>query len=340
MNSCFRCQRLIPNDQICLDHCNKPFCFETCLQDHALMYLLHGDSPILKVKKEDSNLFINKLELDKEDHPLKYIGEFRNTLENPEFYTFDHFEFMKIGNKKQTLGCGAFGDVFLAKHKEENKKYAIKIMNKDQLRQNQVNSTFMKREINIHSKLDHPYIIRLKNFHEDEEDFYMFLEYAKNGTLYSKIRKMKNGFSEETAFKYFIQTCSAIYFLHKNKLAHRDLKPENLLLDDSNNIKLADFGWCDYFDLDSHFYDICGTYEYMAPEIVKEQPYTQLVDNWSLGVLLYELLHGKSPFFVDNIKDENKKTDMLFKKILKLDYKINSNITQNCKNLIECKYFK
>lgn len=283
---------------------------------------------------------INYVDKDRtEKHSMTTQGEFRDTLENKEFYSLDNFEFMMICNKRQSLGSGAFGEVFLARHVIENKKYAIKIMNKEKLLKNEVNMRFVNREIDIHSKLDHPYIIGLKNYHEDSENFYLIMDYAKNGTLYSKIRKMKNGFSEETAFKYFIQTCSSIYFLHKYKLAHRDLKPENLLLDDSNNIKLSDFGWCDYFSLDSNFYDICGTYEYMAPEIVKEQPYTELVDNWSLGVLLYELLHGKSPFFVDGLYDNQKATKKLFSKILTNDYRINEALSNPCKNLIQGKFY-
>ena len=346
-NQCLRCKKYISKDQICVDHCNKPYCVDTCLRFHAMSYLLFEKKvSSIKTDEKSDELELSKnkisdiLNIDKgSHHPLTTKGQFRSHLENTEFYTFEHFEFMKIGTKRQSLGCGAFGDVFLAKHKEENKKYAIKVMSKEQLKLNQVTTSFIKREIDIHSKLDHPYIIALKNFHEDEDDFYMFLDYAKNGTLYSKLRKMKNGFSEETAFKYFIQTCSAIYFLHSNSLAHRDLKPENLLLDESNNIKLADFGWCDYYNADSKFYDICGTYEYMAPEIVNEVPYTQLVDIWALGVLLYELLHGKSPFFVEGLYDDNKNTDKLFKKILNLDYQIGNNISLNCKSLIQCKFF-
>ena len=104
---------------------------------------------------------------------------------------------------------------------------------------------------------------------------------------------------EKTAFGYFIQTVSAIQFLHSLDLVHRDLKPENLLIDECNNVKLCDFGWCVKLD-DQPRNTFCGTYEYMAPEVVKEDPYSKAIDVWSLGVLLYEILHGYSPFRVYN----------------------------------------
>lgn len=108
---------------------------------------------------------------------------------------------------------------------------------------------------------------------------------------------------ERTAFKYFIQTAAAIYFLHSKELVHRDIKPENLLLDDKNNIKLCDFGWCVQIYDDEPRNTFCGTYEYMAPEVINEDYYDKSIDLWSLGILLYELLHGYSPFRVSQLSD-------------------------------------
>jgi len=122
------------------------------------------------------------------------------------------------------------------------------------------------------------------------------LEYASSGTLFNLIKKKKN-LDEKTAFHYFIQTSAADIFLHENNLVHRDLKPENILIDENNNIKLCDFGWCVELSMGNRV-TFCGTYEYMAPEIIKEKPYNQGIDIWSLGILLYELIHGYSPFRV------------------------------------------
>ena len=121
---------------------------------------------------------------------------------------------------------------------------------------------------------------------------------------------MRNGFSEDSAFKFFVQTCSAVHFLQRNNLVHRDLKPENLLLDENNNIKLSDFGWCDD-DLNLSN-QTCGTYEYMAPEIIMNKNYNKKVDNWALGVLLYELLHGQTPFHLQDLYKDKSKVKLIF----------------------------
>jgi len=122
------------------------------------------------------------------------------------------------------------------------------------------------------------------------------MDYAPNGTLSSLI-KNSNGLDERNAFKYFIQISSAVSFLHENNLVHRDIKPENILLDENFNVKLCDFGWCAELSQGNRL-TFCGTYEYMAPELIDEMPYNNSIDVWALGVLLFELTQGFSPFSV------------------------------------------
>jgi serine/threonine protein kinase len=120
------------------------------------------------------------------------------------------------------------------------------------------------------------------------------MEYAENGNLYRQMQR-QGKFTEKESFNIFIQSALGIDFLHHNKTIHRDLKPENLLIDANKKIKLCDFGWSAMSN-DQYRTTFCGTIDYMAPEIVNSNAYTYAIDIWSLGILLYELLHGRPPY--------------------------------------------
>jgi len=158
------------------------------------------------------------------------------------------------------------------------------------------------------------------------------MDYASKGTLYHAIR-LNNGLDELSSFKYFIQVVSAVHFLHENNLIHRDLKPENILINENDEIKLCDFGWCVELKV-GHRVTFCGTFEYMAPEQIKELPYNHAVDIWSLGVLLYELTHGYSPFRAHQ-DDNHDEYTQIFKNILKNNLIIEANISFECADLIK-----
>ena len=159
------------------------------------------------------------------------------------------------------------------------------------------------------------------------------MDYATNHSVFNLIKK-KNGMSEIEAFKYFIDTASAVNFLHENNLVHRDLKPENLLIDENGKVKLCDFGWC--VELNNGTRNtFCGTFEYMAPEIINESPYDGSIDVWSLGVLLYELIHGYSPFRAKKIKNKDQEYMEIFRNIVDLNFKIEKDISVDCIDLIK-----
>ena len=301
--------------------CQKKTCSSRCLNAH--MASDHQEQHQRQIRASITrSIFIKK-------------GEIIKQIIDDPYYDLKNFEFVRgKTNKVISIGAGSFGQVYLAKHNKDGKLYAIKYIKKEKVISAQQSLDIIYREILLQRSFVHDNIVRLYHFVEDKEKFFMIMEYMQGGTLFSLIRKHK-GFEEKEAFKYFIQVCSAIYFLHENGYAHRDLKPENLLLDDKGNLKLCDFGWC--VDVSSgERATFCGTYEYMAPEIVKEIPYDQSIDIWSLGVLLYELIHGYSPFrAVEDKKGDN--YEEIFKNIVKHKYVIEKDISKNCEDLIASK---
>lgn len=132
---------------------------------------------------------------------------------------------------------------------------------------------------------------------------------------------------EKLVAKIYIQVCQAVKFLHDNSIIHRDIKPENILLDENLNAKLCDFGWSAEAKIDETRLTFCGTYEYMAPEIFENEEYNGSVDIWSLGILLYEMLHGQSPFVGNSVFK-------IFKNILKEDIKFKRDVDPNAADII------
>ena len=251
--------------------CLLPFCSQLCLISH--ISLTH-----------------------KENH-FKMKGAIipqSSLYQSNSYYNIENFEKVKINNKDKILGHGAFGSVYLVRHKKNNTYYAMKKIKKENLN-NVIDDSIIHRELNIHIMLSHDNICKLYAYREDKDNFYMILEYECNGTLFEEIQRCKGKLSEDKAYYYFIQICHAVLFLHNNDIIHRDIKPENCLLDINKTIKLCDFGWTTRVTKKMRT-TFCGTFEYMAPEIIKEHPYSKSVDIWSLGIILYEMLHGFSPF--------------------------------------------
>ncbi|CAD8161745.1 unnamed protein product [Paramecium octaurelia] len=213
-----------------------------------------------------------------------------------------------IKDNKMELGKGSYGCVKLVKDKQNGQMYAMKVMNKKQIFE-YCSVENLKREIKIQRRLQHPHITKLFHYFEDKENVFLILELAENGSLFSYIRKRRR-LPENEAFVYFFQTCLGIDYLHKKNIIHRDLKPENLLLDKQGNIKVCDFGWSAETTQNGVRRTFCGTLDYMAPEMLTNQPYSFTLDIWCLGILLFELIHGFAPF---KGRTENEKCNNIIK---------------------------
>ena len=250
-------------------------------------------------------------------------------------YTIDNFEYVTDYSKEAiTIGRGGYGKLYLARNKKDNKEYAIKYVSKKKMKSLGVEPSIIKREIDIHIRITHPRIIKLYSYLEDRHNFYLAMEYAPKGNLYQLIQQ-KKGMCENEAFYYFIQVASAIHFLHINGYAHRDIKPENILIDKNGGIKLCDFGWCVNVAKGERI-TFCGTYEYMAPEMINDEFYDMGIDLWSLGVLLYEMIHGYSPFRAHYfVKDAKSAMTEIFINIKNNNYTINKDISDECIDLID-----
>ena len=324
MEKCPECKKSIETIKLLkCKFCEKNFCSLKCLIHHAFIHLGNNET--------SSNL-VNSLKRKQSENLTEhyYFLTSGNFNEKPKYdpkYDFKNFSKVIEDFFPRQLGSGSFGRVYLVSHNETKEEFALKVINKRKLLQMYGKLDIIYNEINIHSKLEHENIIRLYNVYEDSENINMIMEYAKNGNLYELISKEKNGLSESKAFNYFIQIVNAVYYLHQNNIIHRDIKPENILIDKNNKLKLCDFGWAKELTLENRS-TFCGTVEYMAPEIVGSENYDCGVDIWSLGILMYELLFGHSPF-----KGKNTKSIILNIKNHELTYE--KPISNSCKDLIK-----
>jgi len=205
----------------------------------------------------------------------------------PKTWTMDDFD---IGRE---LGRGKFGFVFLGRERRTKFIVAIKVLFKSQFSKSNIEHQ-LRREIEIQAHLRHPNILRLYGYFYDATRVHLIMEFSKQGELY-KILQEAGRFDERTTAKYITSLASALDYMHKKGVIHRDLKPENILVDGDGNLKIADFGWSVHAPRGRRT-TLCGTLDYLPPEMVNGVAHDKSVDLWSLGILLYEFLVGMPPF--------------------------------------------
>lgn len=226
----------------------------------------------------------------------------------------------------KVIGKGSFGKVMLVKKHGEEKIYAMKVLEKENIiRRNQVEHT--RTERNILGVVKHPFIVQMKYAFQTTKKLYFVLEYCPGGELFFHLGRAGR-FSEGRARFYTAQIVLALEYLHQQGVIYRDLKPENVLLDDLGNIKLTDFGLSKTGINDNvSATSFCGTPEYLAPEILTRSGHGWAADWWSLGALVYEMLTGMPPFY-------SRSRERLFTKILKCNPRIPSSLSAEAQNFI------
>jgi tRNA A-37 threonylcarbamoyl transferase component Bud32 len=239
---------------------------------------------------------------------------------DPSEWNIDRFE---IG---MPLSRGKFGHVLLVRERVSKYLFVLKMMFKSQLKKNPKYLRNFRREIEIHSKLNHENIVKMHGWFTDKKRLFIILEYCPEGELFSFLQEQKGKwFPEPIVSDYIRQMINALIYLHSKNIIHRDIKPENILVD-NGTLKLADFGWSIHTP-NKRRKTFWGTLDYLPPEMLRNDEYDESVDIWSIGVLTYELWSGYAPF-------QDKDTTGVYKKIGSTSYKMFKHFSEEVKDFI------
>lgn len=229
------------------------------------------------------------------------------------------------------LGRGGFATVYCAKCRNTGRDVAIKKINKSEITAGGLISR-VRQEVTIHSQLSHPAILKLYTFFEDQQFVYLVLELCTKGELQKHLKNLRRVLAENEAREYLSQIVSGMLYLHSQSIMHRDLTLSNILLDNHGRIKIADFGLATQLRRpDDRHTTMCGTPNYISPEVVTRSSHGLESDVWSLGCMLFIMLVGHPPF------DSKGAKESIFTNVVIGDYKVPSYVSVNARNLIsEC----
>ncbi|KAI8103635.1 hypothetical protein M9435_004970 [Picochlorum sp. BPE23] len=226
----------------------------------------------------------------------------------------------------KTLGHGAFGKVYLVRCRHNNMKYALKCIKKEKVIASKL-TEHVVREKQVMEHLQSPFLVSLAASFQDRRHLYMLMRLAEGGELFNYLSNRSSSLSENEAKFYAGCVVMGLDYLHERGVSWRDLKPENILLDISGYAVLTDFGFAKMIPTGSKSFTMCGTPEYLAPEMILQSGHNHAVDWWSLGILIFEMVAGKPPFC-----DEDRVT--MFKSITNISYRMPSHFSWELQNLI------
>ncbi|XP_077442763.1 serine/threonine-protein kinase Sgk1 isoform X2 [Stigmatopora argus] len=232
------------------------------------------------------------------------------------------FHFLKV------IGKGSFGKVLLARHRSDERFYAVKVLQKKAILKKKEEKHIMCERNVLLKNVKHPFLVGLHYSFQTTDKLYFVLDYINGGELFYHLQR-ERCFLEPRARFYAAEIASALGYLHSLNIVYRDLKPENILLDSQGHVVLTDFGLCkENIEPDGTTSTFCGTPEYLAPEVLHKQPYDRTVDWWCLGAVLYEMLYGLPPFYSRN-------TAEMYDNILNKPLQLKPNISNAARHLLE-----
>jgi len=222
------------------------------------------------------------------------------------------------------LGLGAFGKVLLVRH--DDNTYALKCLQKSQIVGMGLQD-HVRRERNLMMECMNPFLVNLVTTFKDSQFLYMLMETVMGGELFTYLQNKDSPLSESDACFYAACVIEAFSYLQDRDILYRDLKPENLLLDNDGYLKVADFGFAKKLHT-GKTYTMCGTPDYLAPELVQQTGHNKAVDWWALGVLIYEMVVGFPPFYDDDQM-------LMFKNITNVKVHFPKNMSKECRALLK-----